>query len=87
MKMYVDFWEFYGKQGIRRAFCESKECKIWTFIVGVMVIRGIVFIRRQCGQHKKLLLIIFEKIKENCAMLDRSILQGKLWFIPFPLVK
>jgi hypothetical protein len=38
------FWEFYGKQGIRRAFCEAKESKIWTFIVGVMVIRRILFI-------------------------------------------
>jgi hypothetical protein len=38
------FWEFYIKQGIRRAFREAKERKIWTFIVGVMVIRGILFI-------------------------------------------
>jgi hypothetical protein len=38
------FWEFDGKEGIRRAFCEAKECKVWTFIVGVMVIRGILFI-------------------------------------------
>jgi hypothetical protein len=25
------------------------------------------------GQHKKLLQMFFKKIKENCAMLDRSI--------------
>jgi hypothetical protein len=37
-------WEFYGKKGIRRAFREAKERKIWTFIVGVMVIKGIIFI-------------------------------------------
>jgi hypothetical protein len=40
----MSFWEFYGKYGIRRAFREAKERKIWTFIVGVMVIRGILFI-------------------------------------------
>jgi hypothetical protein len=38
-----------------------------------MVIRRILFISGQCGQHKKLLQIFFKKIKENCAMLDRSI--------------
>jgi hypothetical protein len=38
------FWEFYGKLGIIRAFREAKKRKIWTFIVGVMVIRGILFI-------------------------------------------
>jgi hypothetical protein len=38
-----------------------------------MVIRGIHFIRGQCGQHKKLLQMFFSKIKENCTMLDRSI--------------
>jgi hypothetical protein len=38
------FWEFYGKYGIIRAFCEAKERKIWTFILGVMVIRGSLFI-------------------------------------------
>jgi hypothetical protein len=40
----MSIWKFYGKQGIRRAFCKAKERKIWTFIVGVMVIRGILFI-------------------------------------------
>jgi hypothetical protein len=38
------FWEFYSREGIRRAFCEAKECKILTFIVGVMVIKRILFI-------------------------------------------
>jgi hypothetical protein len=38
------FWEFCGREGIRRAFNEAKEIKIWTFIVGVMVIRRILFI-------------------------------------------
>jgi hypothetical protein len=38
------FGEFYGRWGIRRAFCEAKERKIWTFIIGVMVIRRILFI-------------------------------------------
>jgi hypothetical protein len=38
------FWEFCGEKGIRRAFCKAKERKIWTFIVGVMVIRIILFI-------------------------------------------
>jgi hypothetical protein len=38
------FGEFYGKWRIRRAFREAKERKIWTFIVGVMVIRRILFI-------------------------------------------
>jgi hypothetical protein len=38
------FWEFYSKQGIRRAFYEVKERKIWTFIVGVMVIKRILLI-------------------------------------------
>jgi hypothetical protein len=28
---------------------EAKERKIWTFIVGVMVIKGIIFIWRQSG--------------------------------------
>jgi hypothetical protein len=28
----------------KRAFREAKEGKIWTFIVEVMVIRGIIFI-------------------------------------------
>jgi hypothetical protein len=52
---------------------EAKECKVWTFIVGVMVIKGIIFICGQGGQCKKLLQIFLYKIKENCAMLDRSI--------------
>jgi hypothetical protein len=30
--------------GIGKAFREDKERKIWTFIVGVMVIRGILFV-------------------------------------------
>jgi hypothetical protein len=38
-----------------------------------MVIKGILFIWGQSGQHKKLLQIFSKKIKENCAMLDRSI--------------
>jgi hypothetical protein len=38
----MSFWKFYGKEGIRRAFREAKERKIWTFIVGVMVIKGIL---------------------------------------------
>jgi hypothetical protein len=44
MKMCVDFFNFLCRQGIRRAFCKAKERKIWTFIVGVMVIKGIFFI-------------------------------------------
>jgi hypothetical protein len=42
--MYVDFLKILYREGIRRAFCEAKEYKIWTFVVGVMVIRGILFI-------------------------------------------
>jgi hypothetical protein len=38
-----------------------------------MVIRRILFISGQSGQHKKLLQIFYKKIKENCTMLDRSI--------------
>jgi hypothetical protein len=38
------FGEFYSRLGIRSAFYEAKERKIWTFIVGVMVIKGILFI-------------------------------------------
>jgi hypothetical protein len=38
------FGKFYGKWGIKRAFREAKERKIWIFILGVMVIRGIHFI-------------------------------------------
>jgi hypothetical protein len=34
-------------------------CRIWTFIVGVMVIRGILFIRGLGEQHKKILQISF----------------------------
>jgi hypothetical protein len=41
-------------------FCEVKERKIWTFIVGVMVIRRILF-SWQSGQQKKLLQIFFLK--------------------------
>jgi hypothetical protein len=37
-------WKFYGRYGIRRAFYEAKEFKIWTFIVGIMVIKRILFI-------------------------------------------
>jgi hypothetical protein len=29
---------------LERASCEAKKRKIWTFIVGVMVIKGILFI-------------------------------------------
>jgi hypothetical protein len=54
-------------------FCKAKERKIWTFISGVMVIKGILFILGQCGQYKKLLQIFFYKIKENSTMLNRSI--------------
>jgi hypothetical protein len=32
-----------------------------------MVIRGVL-----CGQHKKLLQILFFKIKENCTVLDSA---------------
>jgi hypothetical protein len=39
-----------------------------------MVIKRIIFICGLSRQHKKLLQIIFKKIKENCAMLDRSII-------------
>jgi hypothetical protein len=45
--MYADFLNFFMYLGnflCRRAFHEAKEGKIWTFIVGVMVIRGILFI-------------------------------------------
>jgi hypothetical protein len=38
-----------------------------------MVIRGILFIWGQCGQHKKSLQIFKIKIKIKYAMLDRSI--------------
>jgi hypothetical protein len=38
------FGKFHGMSGIRRAFCEVKERKIWTFIVRNMVIRRIHFI-------------------------------------------
>ena len=70
----MSFWKFYGKWGIKRAFHEAKEHKVWIFIVWVMVIRGNLFIWGQCGQHKKILEIFFfnKKIK-NCAMLDRFI--------------
>jgi hypothetical protein len=67
------FWNFFGGWEIQRAFQQAITRKIWTFIVGVMVIRGILFIWGQCRHHKKLLQILFKKIKENCAMLDRSI--------------
>jgi hypothetical protein len=43
-KCDMSFWEFYSTEGIRRACCEAKEQKMWTFIVGVMVIRRILFI-------------------------------------------
>jgi hypothetical protein len=39
-----------------------------------MLIRRILFIWGQSGQHKKLLQIFLKKIKENCTMLDMSIL-------------
>jgi hypothetical protein len=38
-----------------------------------MAIKGILYIWAQGGQYKKLLQIFFLKIKENCAMLERSI--------------
>ena len=38
-----------------------------------MVISSILFIWGQFRQHKKLLQIFFYTIKENCAMVDRSI--------------
>jgi hypothetical protein len=79
------FGSFMVTREIRRAFCEAKERKIWTFIVGVMVIRGILFICGQCGQHKKLLQIFFKKIKENCAILDRSISTRKALVHSIPI--
>jgi hypothetical protein len=39
-----------------------------------MVIKRIIFICGLSRQHKKLLQIIFKKMKEICAMLDRSII-------------
>jgi hypothetical protein len=38
------FGEFYTRLGIRRAFYEAKEHRIWTFFVGVVVIKRIIFI-------------------------------------------
>jgi hypothetical protein len=67
------FWNFFGRWEIQKAFQQAITRKIWTFNVGVMVIRGILFIWRQSGQYKKLPQIFFLKIKENFTMLDRSI--------------
>jgi hypothetical protein len=67
------FWNIFDGWEIQRAFQQAITRKIWTFTVGVMVIKGILFIWGQCGQYKKLLQIIFFKIKENCTMLNRSI--------------
>jgi hypothetical protein len=46
------FWEFYGKKGIRRAFCEANERKICTFIVRIMVITGILSFENRAGSTK-----------------------------------
>jgi hypothetical protein len=59
------FWEFYGRWRIRRAFCESKECKIWTFIVGVMVIRRILFYLKAVRAVQKTSSNIFLKNKRK----------------------
>jgi hypothetical protein len=67
------FWNFFSRWEIQRAFQQAITCKIWTFIVGIMVIRGILFIWGQSEQYKKLLQMFFYKMKKNCTMLDRSI--------------
>jgi hypothetical protein len=83
------FWNFFGRWEIQKAFQQAITCKIWTFIVGVMVISGILFIWGQSGQHKKLLQIFFKKIKENCTMFDRSIptREALVHYIPIGEVK
>ena len=67
----------------------SYRTQDWTFIVGVMVIKEIIFIWRQGRQHIKVLQILFLKIKENCAILDRSIptRDGLVHSIPIGKVK
>jgi hypothetical protein len=55
------FWEFYGEYGIRRAFYEAKECKIWTSIVGVIMIKGILIIEGKVGNTKNFFKYIFRK--------------------------
>jgi hypothetical protein len=40
----LDFLNFFGGWEIQRAFQQAITRKIWTFIVGVMVIEGILFI-------------------------------------------
>jgi hypothetical protein len=83
------FKNFFGRWEIQRAFQQAITGKIWTFIVGLMVIRGILFIWGQSGQHKKFLQIFKKKIKENCALLDSSIptREALVYSIPISEVK
>jgi hypothetical protein len=37
-------WVFYDKYGIRGVFKEAKEWKYGTFIIGVLIISGTLFI-------------------------------------------
>ena len=67
------FWNSFCGWEIQRAFQQAITRKIWTFNLRFMVIQESLFICGQGGQHKKHLQIFFKKIKENCAMLDRSI--------------
>jgi hypothetical protein len=50
-----------------------------------MVIRRILFIWGQSGQHKKLLQIFLKKILKNCAILDRSIPTRKVLVYSIPV--
>jgi hypothetical protein len=67
------FWNFVGGLEIQKAFQYALIRYIWTYLVGIIVIRGILFILGQGKQHQKRLKKLFKKIKENCYVLERSI--------------
>jgi hypothetical protein len=81
------FGNFMVSRGNRRDSCEVEERKIWTFIVGVMVIQGNLFIWEHNSQYRKHRQIFLYKKKENCAMLGRSLSTREALVHPFQLLK
>jgi hypothetical protein len=51
---------------MRRALREAKERKIWTFIVGVMVLRGIVSFEGNGGSTKTSSNIFLKNKRKLC---------------------